>query len=271
MKVSDIDKDFVSIIENLNQNGFKPFVSCDGVLENHSDKDYVSLAYISFLKSSKIVDLMGAFNRDKETFSIKFSNDSSCEPYSLYGNLIEGNSYSVYFDNKEGKVTNYFEKIITGMIEEKINISDEEKQNLISLDSVLENCKESKLFLSVQLNTEYAPHMKKEGKINSLTIYTKWGYEYIKNMGELANLISKRLNIQNKSSECDNEVYEEDEFVISYTGSECIVYFVDNHMTHLLELIEYIKQVENSLSETELKEPEIDFPLIDDGYEEQEF
>ena len=74
MKISGIDKDFVDIIEYLNENGYKTFASCDGVLEHHADDIVVpSSAYISFLKSPKIIDLMAQFAKDKDKFIIGYA------------------------------------------------------------------------------------------------------------------------------------------------------------------------------------------------------
>ena len=123
MKISGIDKDFINIVNYLDKNGFKPFASCDGVLENHSDPSSVTSAYISFLKSPQIIKLMAAFLRDKETFKVTIGNNSNIEQHFLYDNLITGNEYSVYFSNKMGQATSYFEKIIIGIIEQNINIT----------------------------------------------------------------------------------------------------------------------------------------------------
>ena len=104
MKISGIDKDFVDIIEYLNENGYKTFASCDGVLEHHADDIVVpSSAYISFLKSPKIIDLMAQFAKDKDKFIINIANNTYKEPYYLYGNIISGNRYGVYFKNEKGE------------------------------------------------------------------------------------------------------------------------------------------------------------------------
>lgn len=126
MTKKEIDKDFVEIIDYLNKMGFKTFSSCDGVLANHKKKEEVDLAYVAFLKSPKIIELMTVFLRDKEHFQIMISNNSQAEPYYYLDNLIQGNVYNVGFSNKNGELTAYFEKIIRSLSEEKIKVSEQE-------------------------------------------------------------------------------------------------------------------------------------------------
>lgn len=152
MNKINIDKDFLNIIDYLDDNGFKPFASCDGVLANHENPNIVNLAYISFLESDRILKLMCAFLRDS-TFSVCINNHSTKEPYYYLGNLISGNRYSVYFENKHGNITQYFEKIIKGVNENKISISDDELTFLSNINQTLTNTNNSGLHFSIFLNT----------------------------------------------------------------------------------------------------------------------
>lgn len=70
MKITGIDKDFEDIIYYLDKNGFKPFASCDGVEANHVNPKDVNKAYICFLKSPKIINLMAELLKDRENFNI---------------------------------------------------------------------------------------------------------------------------------------------------------------------------------------------------------
>ena len=73
MKISEIDKDFEDIIYYLDKSGFKPFASCDGVEAHHANANDVSDAYISFIKSSRIIELLAEFLKEKG-YQIKIIN-----------------------------------------------------------------------------------------------------------------------------------------------------------------------------------------------------
>ena len=140
MKISGIDEDFVDIINYLDKIGYKPFASCDGVLAHHDDPEMVDDAYISFLESPKIVELMASFLKDGK-FTITFENATRQKPYDLYGNEITGNHYSVYFSNLEGELTSYFMDII--MQTTKENIDKDDVAKLSKLSSILEEDRKS--------------------------------------------------------------------------------------------------------------------------------
>lgn len=263
MKITGIDKDFVDIINYLDSKGFKPWSSCDGVKENHEDPESVTTAYISFLKSPQIIDLMAAFLRDKKSFRISLSNESSCKPDVYYDNLIEGNTYAVYFENKSGELTSYFEKIIISVAEGKIDILDDEKKNLNTLSGILEDSPDSDLFFSITFNSDYQPHMNKQGKTNILRVSTKEGYNYNRNMNKLADILFQKYGIIKKSHQLE-ESFNENEFTISYDDSMCEIYFTDDNIEQIVDKIKYIKDVSPTLPTFESKEFDYDF---DDEYE----
>ena len=134
------------------------------------------------LESDRVIDIIAAFLRDKDEFKVVIRNDSYKTPYYYCNNLISGNNYSIYFENNYGEKTEYFEKIIKGIIEGKIKISDDEKEMINLINNVLKNNKESELHFSVSFNTTYQPHMKKEGRINKIEITTKENGKYYKKM-----------------------------------------------------------------------------------------
>lgn len=266
MEISDIDIDFKNIINYLNRNGFKPYASCDGVIKNHPIDEPPSYAYIGFLKSEKIIDLMAAFLRDNDIFTVNFSNSTYMKPYYLYGNLIDGNKYSVNFYNKKGDITAYFEKIIIQLIKGKITISDEEKRKLKLLSEVMEEDEKSDLSFSVDLNSRYQPYMKKEGKINILNITTKQDCGYNRNMNELMNILSKKYGINIKSNNID-EIFDTDEFIISsYDNNICTFYFKDNDLSQIIDIIRYSREKQNELSKFELKESNFDYELDENEF-----
>lgn len=259
MKISNIDKDFVDIIEYLDKMQFRPFASCDGVISNHSEENKPNEAYISFLESKKIIDLMATFLRDKDTFTIGLETDGYSKPHYLYGNLLEGNHYQVSFPNQKGDKTSYFEKIIKGIAEEKIIIENEEKVKLNSIDEVLKEDEESDLSFSIYLNSKYQPYTNKSGKINSLWIGTKENGEYALSMTELTNILSQRYSIPIKS-DSPKEVFDEDEFMTCwFDDSICEIYFKEENLPLILEIIRYCRQIENELSKKEIKEVDFDY------------
>ena len=109
MQVSEIDKDFIDIVNILNANGLRPFSSCDGVESHHTEEDKPLCAYIGLLESKKGIDLLVACLRDKSNFDVIMENNTHKEAYMLYGNRIDGNAYLIFFDNSEGERTTKLE------------------------------------------------------------------------------------------------------------------------------------------------------------------
>lgn len=245
MKISDIDKDFVDIIEYLDKNGFKPFASCDGVLENHDSITAPSSAYISFLKSPNIIDLMAKFVKDKDNFIVNLANNTYKKPYYLYGNVISGNRYGVYFNNKKGELTQYFREIIKGeRVEPNI---EEEKEKLIKLENVLEDEK-TDINFSVTLNGEYEPWMiGKKGKINCVEIGTKDDIDYDIDIDALVAKLSKKYGIINKEDPYSDEFPEKEFAYVKSFYNNCQIYFTDEHFDQMIDQIKYIKSIEHEL------------------------
>ena len=262
MKISEIDKDFEDIIYYLDSNGFKPFASCDGVEANHPNPNDVNDAYIIFLKSPKIINLMAEFLKDKENFNIILDSERKFQPYDYYGNIISGTNYTVRFSNKEGERTQYFESIIRNLVEKGENDTENEQKKLSMLEKVLEENSDSDLSFSVSLNGEYQPFMRKEGKINELTITTKSGNEREeddviihteRDMKVLANILSEKYNIKERKD--DLREYPETEFIVpSFDKCSCSIYFTDEHFNQILEQIQYIKQIAHTIPIFEGKE-----------------
>lgn len=259
MKISEIDEDFVDIIEYLNSKGLCPFASCDGVLAHHENKDKPTNAYIVFLKSNKIIDLMLALLRDKSNFSVSISNSTHTYPYELYGNIIQGNTYQVCFNNLQGQLTEYFKKIVKSIVDEKILISDEEKEKLIKLDEALEKTDDSKINFMVELNGEYQPFTNRSGKTNRLIIRTKEGFNYNKNMQELAQIISEEFGISLKKDAYGENFKDVDEFIVpQFDKCSLEYYFKDDDMSKVIKIIELSRIKENSLEIMNINEPDYD-------------
>lgn len=238
MHISNIDPDFEDIIKELDTNGFKPFASCDGVLKNHNTPSLVTNAYISFLDSSKILELMSALKKD-DYFVISMSNCSDIEPYELYGNEIFGNSYSVSFENKHGEYTEYFKKIITGV--EKGQITGIDKK-LIMMRDMLNLQKDSDIYFRIEINSKCQEFMKKKDRMIKLTIDTKEGLEYEFDSDEISKIIANTFDIEFKN---ENDDFDSSEFIVSYLGAFCEIY--SNDVDKMLEIIRYVNNIEKNL------------------------
>lgn len=246
MKISGIDEDFVDIINYLDKIGYKPFASCDGVLAHHDDPEEVDDAYISFLDSSKIVELMAVFLRDGR-FTIIFENSASKKPRDLYGNEITGNTYSVHFSNLEGELTSYFKNII--MQETRESVDKDDVAKLSRLSSVLEDNEKSELTYSVSLNSRMEP--------NRLSIGTKMDCEHKKDMYALIDILYAK--------------FPDDEITIdAFTkrSSNFDIIFSDEQFEQILEIISYCKDIEHTLPILENKKILFGFEKKDDIDEE---
>lgn len=278
MKISGIDKDFEDIIYYLDSNGFKPFASCDGVETNHINPNDVDDAYIAFLKSSRITSLMAEFLKDKENFNITLKSEDHFKPHEVYGNIISGTNYSVYFTNKNGERTQYFKNIIRDLVGRKEQFQSAEQEKLDMLERVLEENSNSDLAFQVSLNGQYQPHMGKTGKINELTITTKSGNERVdgdviihteRDMEVLVSIISKKYSI--KKEKDDFGEYPETEFIMSrFDKCSCSIYFTDEHFNQILEQIQYIRQIAHIIPTFEAKEESYDESELFDEYDYEE-
>lgn len=271
-----IDKDFKTIIPYLNSHGFRTYACCDGVLANHSDKKNVFKAYIAFLHSDKILDLMAAFYRDKQIFNLSLSSPKFKKPYTYFNNLIEGNTYTVYFTNSDGNLTHsqnsdtepYFQKIIQGICENKIKITEEERNLFEKINNAISNDESSKLSIELYLNTTYQPFMKKYGNINVLTISWKEGFDTYKDMYKIIDSVKKHNISETVSNNNIKDMFEctdfsDDEFTMLY-DSCCNLYFSDEHLNDIIELINYIKNIENDIPDLPFPKSELDESYYDD-------
>ena len=272
MKISGIDESFVSIIDYLSENGFKTIASCDGVLAHHENVEgraKPTFAYISFLKSDRIIDVMAALLRDKDNFFIILSNDTSIEPMELYGNEMQGTQYAVHFENLQDQLSEYFERIVRGVIDGTITVSDEEKEQLIKIEKCLEQTEDSELNITFSLNGKYQPYTGKSGRTNTIIIRTKDGLDYERNIAQLAQMISKEFGIEliemNYGEDNTEFFKDKDEFIVAGSDKCSLEYnFKDEDLPKALQILEFAKTIENSLETMEYIEPEYDDDYFDD-------
>ena len=267
MKISEIDKDFEDIIYYLDKSGFKPFASCDGVEAHHANANDVSDAYISFIKSSRIIELLAEFLKEKGRFNITLESENHFKPYELYGNIISGTKYSVHFTNRKGENTQYFKSIIKRVIENQSKTLTNEQVKLHMLEKVLEENLGSNLSFEVSFNGEYQPYMRKTGTINELIIRTKHDNENHTqreiDMNVLASILAEKYNISKRTA--TSLEYIGTEFIIPCIDkSSCSIYFTDEHFNQILEIIRYSRQIEHTLPTFEY----IEWLGSDDEYDE---
>ena len=262
MKISGIDKDFEDIIYYLDEKGFKPYASCDGVEAHHDEPDYVDDAYISFLDSSRILDLMTAFIEDEENFRVSLNSEDHYEPRELYGNMISGSTYAVYFYNKKGEKTEHFKDIIKDTLERENLTKSETKKKLEAIDKVLKDNSDTDLTFEISINTEYETNAIRLSNINRLDISSKAGKEIIdgdtsiqteRDMQALAELLSVNFNLQENNNDDINLINSR--FIKPQNDKRmCSIYFKDEYLPEMLQIIKYSRSIAHTLPTIEVKE-----------------
>lgn len=262
MKISGIDKDFEDIIYYLDKKGLKPFASCDGVEKNHEDPNDLYDAYISFLDSPRILDLMTAFIEDEETFRVSLNSEDHYEPRELYGNMISGSTYAVYFYNREGETTEHFKDIIKNTLERETLPRTKTKEKLVQIDKVLKDNSDTDLTFEISINAGYETNAIRIENVNELIIMSKAGREKIegdtsiqtkRDMQVLADILSKKFDL--KENDNDDIEYLNSKFINSRTDkSMCSIYFTDEYLPQMLQIVEYARSIAHTLPIFESKE-----------------
>jgi len=242
--VSKIDEGLRSIIMKLNNNGLITISSCDGMVAHHAEQDAEDerfSAYIAFDKCHRIIDLMATFLLDRDEFEI---------------GIYKGNgmTYVVRFSNKYGERLDYVQNIISSFIEGRIAIGSSEKKRLLEAEQVLGEAENSDLNFDINFNTKYQPITDKGGRINKLTIYSKTGtifqgddeYASIREIGPLMMQISKDFNFPRKEAHYA-ESFEDDEFILNINSTKFEIYFLDEHIHQILDIIRQSRSMETSL------------------------
>lgn len=262
MKISGIDKDFEDIIYYLDKKGLKPFASCDGVEKNHEDPNDLYDAYISFLDSPRILDLMTAFIEDEETFRVSLNSEDHYEPRELYGNIISGSTYVVYFYNREGETTEHFKDIIKNTLERETLLRTKTKEKLEQIDKVLKANSDTDLTFEISINAGYETNAIRIENVNELIIMSKAGREKIegdtsiqteRDMQALADILAKKFDLQENDN--DDIEYLNSKFINSRTDKcMCSIYFTDEYLPQMLQIVEYARSIAHTLPTFESKE-----------------
>lgn len=268
MKITDIDKDFVDIINNLNDSGFRPWASCDGVDRNHDPDKKPIHAYISFLNSSNIIDLMSALYKDKENFSIEIRTPSHVYPYYYYENLIEGLIFSVRFENHNSERTDYFSRIINGVIDKSIKVGQDETRLLTDISNLLGHDDNSLLYLEVCLNYRYHMTSCLDERINSISIGSKSGSNRCLDMEEALNKVSQDYGLEVVEYYDKKFVDKHKEFIYKVGQYYFNVYLTDENVNKIPEIIQKVQEMEKDLKtckSSQMDEPgDMDEEYLDD-------
>lgn len=258
-----IDKGFIDICKYLNDNDLITWASCDGTLANHQGReDEVIMAYMTFLESPKILDLITAFYKN-DKFELILSNSGWSEPYYYGYNLIKGNTYGIYFYNKLGQSTAQFEEIAHNAcdrtLEEK---QDNERGFLESLSQELADDEQSLLHISVIFNQELYPYLNTDRKDNYLQIATKYKAPTL-DLIPIVKHIAEKYNLKTimGHDKLDGEFIE-------YFEDMCCVHLKEEHFGYILDIIREAKKLEKTLPAISVKyADEYDEFYHDDDYE----
>lgn len=268
MKISNIDEDFIDIIDYLNEKGYKPYASCDGVLEHHAKDADVLGAYINFLESEDIIKLMAAFYRDEDTFNIVMGNATHIEPFELYGNMISGNNYAVHFNNDYGQTTEYFKKIIDCVCEKKIEIKKEEIEFFKKINQVLKEDNESDLSILIDLNSQMRTRNGEIKNINQICIETKDDCDYDRNLEQFKKLLLEQKNLKDLDNDSEQNENTQDKNTCGCTiigNTFLFILFEENDLDMIIDFIRTSRKIGKQVDKCEKIEiDDFDFDDFDD-------
>ena len=159
MLVSGLDKEVEEIVNLLNENGMKPFASCDGTIKSHMDGEIknehdVSLAYISMMDSDKIRDLFAILQNDN-SYHLTITSQSDVE---LYGNKVEGLRYGIYFDNLRGGKVKELTQILKSYLVGEIKPTKEERDRIDEISRLVNLNKDDNMIVSYHINELFRLH-----------------------------------------------------------------------------------------------------------------
>ena len=238
----NIDSDMIDIIRYFFERGIETRACCDGVLAHHKIPRDVTSAYIAFSYNLKVIELMAAVYRDK-SFVLSIINAPFNRSYKYFGNTFNGNSYGVYFPNKKGERTHYFEKIAHGVVDGKISIPEEEINFFLDIsDTITSLNPQTSLYIHVDFHAKYQPYMRRNGTTNRISIRTYDDYGEVKNVADLVKKLHSEFGITIQSSNTiGNWQNLPDEFIsYGYFGTDCEIYFQDNRLQQISQLIKHI-------------------------------
>lgn len=253
MKVSDIDKQIVDIIDFMNEKEMKPFASCDGVLEEHEEKyreiygenfdsllkerpEMILCGYISFMENEYSKELLA--NALDNDLIVEFSTVS--KDYEIYGNTVSGRIYTIRFLNLNGEKTELVNKVIREtcdgtMIPSKENF--EFVQNI--MNAIPSEPNKYKAILTLNSIKNFNTDKDDFGKHASIFIMKNDGYEI--DGEEFAKWFSEEYDMQLYTNEDSKNEVEPERSYAYYrldTKSRSSIILRDEYIERIPEMLE---------------------------------
>lgn len=159
MLVSGLDKEVEEIVNLLNENGMKPFASCDGTIKGHMDGELkdehdVSLGYISMMDSDKVRDFFAILQND-DSYNLSITSQSDIE---LYGNKVHGLRYGIYFDNLKGGKVEELTQILKLYLAGEITPTKENRARIDEISRLVNLNKDDNMIVTYHIHELFRLH-----------------------------------------------------------------------------------------------------------------
>lgn len=155
MKVSNLDAGVAELVNLLNENGMRPFASCDGSVKSHMNEYFeiehdviAGSGYIGMLDSDKARDLFALLQED-DTYRLSIDK---MKEITLYGNKIEGLRYCIYFDNLRGGKAEELTKKVIAYLGGEIAPTEEQRKRIDKIAQTLEGISDENLRLGCSIH-----------------------------------------------------------------------------------------------------------------------
>ena len=154
MLVSGLDKEVEEIVNLMNQNGMRPYASCDGSIKTHKangELDGIISGYIAMLDGNKARDLFAILQEDD---SYKLSITSQ-EDNVLYGNELKGLRFTIYFDNLMGGKVDELTDFLKSYLDRKIKPTKEQRKRIDEIASLVGINKDNEVAVTYNIHPAY--------------------------------------------------------------------------------------------------------------------
>lgn len=233
MKVSGIDEDLIEIIDYMNENGLKPWASCDGVLAHHTKHECLADAQVSILETDYTIPLLA--NAYDNGFEIGI--ESFKKPYEIYGNVISGRSFDIMYKNKYGENSEKFNQLVKGTVEKNMIPSEEAISFVSDLLEIFPN-EANDMRISILIKDRSAKFVS-DTRENTITIFfSNKSTEKRVNSLDVCKYINEKYGIKmyNTNENTDN-LCVENNYLVYREGSKQGFFIFDNSEIELAKKI----------------------------------
>lgn len=196
--LNTLDSSIRPLIKLCNENGINTFACCSGnlnehpIIENASERGYVAF------KDSKKARNITATLLDYEDLDISISTAYN-EPYEYFGQIISGEKFCIYFENKQGQnMQNVYERFETA-----IKQKNAPSKNLKMINSLIEKFRQQSS--EVEYNVEFNNISNPEGNCKACVWIDELpclaDEENVENVAKLSKDISYTLNTTDRNSD----------------------------------------------------------------------